>query len=183
MPKNPIDRTKVEALPAASDELSIAQSVIPYNYDTHKARFLAYRACGFKPREAMRMVGIRASSVSEWRSLDQLFVDTENNLPNIRKRLSEEFVNLEFLRNYTLILKKDYDVINKSVFMKDGLSNQEHQYLLRARAHYTPQQMEVIKALAGEQSGQGFDFTKIIIQAAKAAQKSGVETLKLELSR
>lgn len=145
---------------------SITQSILPYNFDDDKARYLGLRSSGFTIREALKLIGKAHSTLSLWRKSPE-FVNLEDRLPELRRQLSLEYANLEFLRNYRLILEKDYRVIKKSL-TETELLPQEHSYLLKMRSHYTPQQLQIIEALLGlgEASG-GFDFTQAILELSR----------------
>ncbi len=118
------------------------------------------RASGFTIREALGLVGKAKSTLSLWRH-EQTFLDYENNIPELRKTLALEYAGLEFLRNYRLILEKDFRVLKGSLTRKvtlgdDGKSSvalqdsQDFQYLLKLRAHYTPQQLQSIEQMFGK---------------------------------
>ncbi len=178
----------VRSVPTDSEK--IAQSIIPYNRDDSRARYLAARASGFTIREALRLIGNVHGTLTFWRK-DQQFVDLENKLPELRKTLGIEFANLEFLRNYRLVLEKDYRVIKQSLYpQKDTegkdmpLSDQDHNYLIKMRGHYTPQQLQIMETLVKGESVGEFDFTSFILSARKTeeritieAKRTSVETL------
>ncbi|GAH13070.1 unnamed protein product, partial [marine sediment metagenome] len=110
--------------------------------DNNKARYIGYRASGFTVREAVKLVGIHQKTLSRWRDPDSPwydagFVDAENKLSELRKTLGVEYAHLEFLRNYRLVLEKDFRIIAKSIDQPLSLTGQEQQYLLKARGHYT----------------------------------------------
>lgn len=143
-------------------EEAIAQSIIPYSRDDNRARYLGLRASGFTKREAVKFLGIAESTVSMWRT-DLQFKECEDKLPEYRKQLSREYLNLEFLRNFRLILKKDFIVIKKSIEMPLQLTQHENQYLQKARAQYTPQQYQIVETIAG-MKGSDFDFTRMVTE-------------------
>jgi hypothetical protein len=143
-------------------------SMLPFKTDNSKARYIGYRASGFTPREARQLVGVSPRSVRRWRQEDPDFVKAENNLVDLRKSLGVEYAHLEFLRNYRLILQKDFDVITKSLNpgKAGSMSKEDNQYLLKARGHYTPQQLEILQQLIGaaEKGGDVFNFTQFVTQ-------------------
>lgn len=152
----------------------IAQSLIPYNYDDNKARYLGYRASGFTIREALKLIGVAHSTLSFWR-LQPEFVEIEERLPEIRQKLAAEYVGLEFVRNYRLVLEKDMQVLRNSVKKdEDGkaeqLTKQEQEYLIKLRGHYTPQQLEVLQTLLSpdkKSDASSLDFTQFVITARR----------------
>lgn len=150
----------------STPEESIAQSLLPYNLDDDRARYLGLRSSGFTIREALKLVGKAHSTLSYWRQ-DSEFVSLETRLPELRQQLSLEYANIEFLRNYRLVLEKDYRVVKKSLTDED-LTRQEHDYLLKMRTHYTPQQLSIIEALIGAtDQEQGFDFTRAVLEVSR----------------
>jgi len=161
-----------------SAEEQIAKSIIPYHYDDARARYLGLRASGFSVREALRLIGKAQSTLSAWRH-DSEFVGLEDRIPEFRKTLAVEYAGLEFLRNYRLILEKDYRVIKDSLDKDAVLSSQDHQYLLKLRSHYTPQQLQIIEVLisSGTPGGE-FNFTDIIIEASRTQERVRIETRK-----
>jgi len=169
-----------EAIEAPEEK--IAQSIIPYARDDARARYLGLRASGFTIREALRLVCKAKSTLSFWR-LNSEFVDLESRLPEFKKELALEYANLEFLRNYRLVLEKDYRVLQKSIHPDkddDGnsipLTSQDQAYLIRMRSHYTPQQLQIIETLIQAQTGdKGFNFTEFIITASKIEQRFRIE--------
>lgn len=161
-----------------TDEEQIAKSIVPWNRDDARARYLGLRSSGFAIREALRLIGKAQSTLSAWRH-DEVFADLENRIPEFRKELALEYANLEFLRNYRLVLEKDYRVLKKSLDKDlEVLPKQEHGYLVKMRSHYTPQQLQIIEALiSAEGAGEvGFDFTRAVIELSRTQEKIRIET-------
>lgn len=170
-----------------SDGELIAQSVIPYNRDDSRARYLGLRACGFAIREALKLVGRAHSSLSMWRT-DPVFADLENRIPEFKEELAREYASLDFLRNFRLVMEKDYQVLSKATRKdKDGnaieLSSQEQAYLLKLRSNYTPQQLQVLESLVqAEREGlQAFNFTQFVIEAQKLSARVEIESRKVTI--
>ena len=181
-------------------EESIAQSIVPYNRDDDRARYLGLRSSGFSIREALQLIGKAKSTLSLWRT-DPNFVSIENRLPEFRQKLAVEYVNLEFIRNYRLILEKDFRVIYSSLNpRKDKDDNslpmaaQDFQYLLKMRSHYTPQQLQIIETVVNpdtKDSGtdDALNFTEMAIRISRTKetlevgtrQRSPAELSKIEL--
>ena len=165
-----------------SPDESIAQSIVPYNRDDDRARYLGLRSSGFSIREALKLIGRAASTLSLWRHNEE-FANLESRIPEFRKDLALEYVNLEFCRNFRLVMEKDYRVLHQSLHPnKDDegksipMSSQDQAYLIKMRAYYTPQQLQIMEALgAGEADGVGFNFTSIIMEATKTVQRIKVE--------
>jgi hypothetical protein len=155
----------------------IAQSIIPYNRDDAKARYLGLRASGFTIKEALSLIDTHKSTLSGWRREDEKFVELENDLPSLRKTLGLEYVALETLRNMRLVLEKDRRIIMQSL-TDAPLSNSDQQYLLKLRSYYTPQQLQALEALIGnDTTGEKtnlIDFTEIIARRVTTVDEVGV---------
>jgi len=169
-------------------EESIPRSLVPWNRDDDRSRYLGLRSSGFTVREALGLIGKAKSTLSLWRH-DPVFLDLENNIPELRKTLALEYASLEFLRNYRLILEKDFRVIKGSLTRKtiiDDKGNshvipqesQDFQYLLKARVHYTPQQLQAIEQLFSKGNGKSeeFNWTDFVLTMSRTK-----ETIKEEV--
>jgi hypothetical protein len=171
------------------DAEKLVTSLIPYARDDARARYLGLRSSGFTIREALKLLGYSHPALSKWR-LDPTFAGIENRLPEFRKELSLEYANLEFIRNYRLVLEKDFRILKRSLnpeVITDvdtgktvplPLDKQDQEYLLKMRTFYTPQQLQIIQTLVqsdGDKSKE-FDFTDFVIQASKIEQHIRVES-------
>ncbi len=178
------------ALPAVdTPEESIPRAVVPYNRDDDRSRYLGLRASGFTIREALGLIGKAKSTLSLWRH-DEVFTDLENRIPELRKTLALEYASLEFLRNYRLVLEKDFRVIKgslkKETFLdsegkprKLSMDSQDFQYLLKLRAHYTPQQLQAIEQVLGAESDKGSlkdNWTDLVLSFSRKTEEVRVET-------
>lgn len=150
-------------LPTVAPEESIPIAYVPWNRDDDRARYLGLRASGFTIMEALGLIGKSKSALSTWRHDDQ-FADLEKRLPELRSSLAMEYPALWSLRNYALVMEKDFRVLMKSLNPgtkkdEDGsvkevpMSSQDFSYLLKLRQHYTPQQLQTITNLFGVGSG------------------------------
>jgi len=144
-----------------TNEEAIAQSIIPYSREDNRCRYLGLRSSGFTKREALKYLGLAESTLSFWRK-DGEFVQLEGRIPEFRKTLSREYISLDFMRNFRLVLKKDYEIIKLSLTGMT-MGKQDHDYLVKCRSQYTPQQLQAIEMIAGLQGGT-FDFTKIVTE-------------------
>ena len=163
-----LTRTNNQTLPRENTETSIASAVIPWPYDDSKGMYLGFRASGFSVREALRAVGVGKSSLSNWRAEDAEFVRIENDLPNIRKQLAKDYIELEFTRNFRLVLEKDFRVVQKSlgnIMVKnpetgeleaDDMTKYDQEYLLKMRGQYTVDQIKALEAVIGQNNSQSF---------------------------
>ncbi len=157
-------------LPSAEPkEVSAAATLIPYRRDDLRAKYLGYLCCGFSDEEALYVLGLNRSWVELMRE-DSKFTDLEERIPELRKVLSQEYTEMDFYRNFRMVLEKDHRVLRTSLGMelvKDEetgelvpaqLSSFDQQYLLKMRGAYTPQQLQLLEAVAS--GGDGFNFAK-----------------------
>ena len=174
-----------------SHEESIPRAIVPWNRDDDRSRYLGLRSSGFTIRETLSLIGKAKSTLSLWRH-DSTFLELENNMPALQKTLAFEYVGLEFLRNYRLILEKDYRVIKGSLNRKVTHDDegrpytkpqdaQDFQYLLKARAHYSPQQLQVLEQIfGGKGADKNFNWTEFVMgeidKATFTREKVVVET-------
>lgn len=169
-------------------ETSIAGALIPYSRDDDKARYLGYKACGFSVREALQMIEKSKSTLSIWRR-DQVFVDLENRIPDIRKELSKEYISIEFYRNFRLVLEKDYKVLRRSLRLEQdsagnpvAMTQADQSYLLRMRSNYTPQQLSILEVIVASGAG-GFDFARFIAENPDIVQMQRTDTITMAKAR
>jgi len=143
-------------------------------FNPNMRAYLGFRACGFSVREACRLAGIGESTVRRWRLEDATFAyyDSPAGYKELTEQFSYRYLELEFLKNYCLVLKKDFDVLAKSIQAPQELTKHEEQYLIKLRSHYTPEQMAVIKRMVEAGEHGEVSFTQLILQL-------GSEQLKL----
>jgi hypothetical protein len=161
-------------LPATTQEESIVQSLLPWGRDDAKARYLSYRASGFTIREALKICECAHSTLSGWRK-DPQFVQVEEHLPEIAQKVRAEYVSLEFVRNFRLVLEKDYKVLKTCLNMSDEpVTKSDLDYLLKMRTFYTPQQLQIVEALAkGELDGSSpLSWTDIVLSIRKTEEQT-----------
>lgn len=157
----------------AKETESLVLSLLPFHEDNKKARFIGYRASGFSVREACKLVDIHEKTLRRWRDpeghfYDAHFVEAEAKLSDLRRTLGAEYAHLEFLRNYRLVLEKDFLVLAKSINQPAALTQQENQYLLKARSHYSPQYLQILQDMIGGKDGhKDFNFTEFILSVSK----------------
>ena len=154
-----------------SESESIAQSLLPWNFDDARARYISLRCCGLTIREVLKYMQYAHSSLSHWRE-DEQFLKIEADIPNLRRQLSLEYSNVQFLRNFTLIMEKDYRVIKKSLDHDADLTKQEQEYLIKARSHYSPQQLQIVETLINaEKKDASFNFTEFVLETRKLEER------------
>jgi len=156
------------------EEVSIATTLIPWRKDDNRARLMGYLACGFNIEEALYVLGLDAAWLEEQRQ-DDSFNAVELSIPEIRKELSREYIELDFSRNFRLVLEKDYRILNRSIHLKDGevMNPQEHQYLLKMRSAYTPQQLQIMEQVMKGVGAEGFNLAKWIAEHQHEIREAG----------
>ena len=181
-----------EELPAVgTPEESIPRAVVPWNRDDDRSRYLGLRASGFTIREALALIDTAKSTLSHWRK-DPKFLDLEERLPEYKKELALEYVALETIRNFRLVLEKDrrvfqeslvkrtktIEIDGKSVVVPVGMDSQDFQYLLKARAFYTPQQLQAIEQLFGHNGSSGsggVNWTDLFVELSRTTVKEEIK--------
>ena len=147
----------------------IASSIIPYE-SGKKALYLSYRVCNCSIRESTQLAKVTERAVRYWRENDENFarIDGEG-LTVLRKQMANEYIDMEFTKNFRLLLQKDFEVLFKSITLgDDALTDKEHNYLLKMRSHYSPQNLAAIKQLlSGGTMEQPFDFTRLTLTLRK----------------
>ena len=151
-------------------EVSAAAALIPYRRDDDRCRYLGYLSCGFSDEEALYVLGLTRGWLESARQ-DGKFNALEEHVPEIRKELSQEYTELDFYRNFRMVLEKDHRILRKSLEMelvKDEETGEmvpaemtpfDQQYLLRLRSAYTPQQLQLLEAVVSGSDG-GFNFAE-----------------------
>lgn len=160
--------------PKGSAEVSIASTLIPWDRDDERALFFGYRASGLSVREALNMIKRSKPWLSAQRH-DQQFVDLEKRIPEFRRALSKEYVEIEFFRNFRLVLEKDHQVLKKAL-RNEALTKNEQEYLIKLRSQYTPAQIQILEALVSG-GGSGLDFSQFVADNPEIFQISRTDTI------
>jgi len=171
----------IENNPKGSPEVSIASSLIPWDRDDERALYFGYRASGLSVRETLHMI----QRSKPWLSLqrhDLEFVDLEHRIPEFRRELSKEYVEIEFFRNFRLILEKDHQIIQKSLKKGEVLTRQEHEYLIKLRSQYSPTQIQILEAIVEGGKG-GFNFAAFVAEHPDIIQMSRTDTVTVAKGR
>lgn len=157
----------------ANNAEAIAEAIVPIVDSENKSRYLSYRACGFNQREACAIVGVNTYTPTYWRKTDNNFREAEQkSIGELRQTMAREHITLEFTRNYALILRKDFFIIAKSLDWNKELTNKEHDYLLKARAHYTPQQLQILQQLFSKKEGEAsLTFADIVLKLSETRRE------------
>jgi len=177
-------------LPSADPkEVSAATTLLPYRRDDSRCRYLGYLACGFSDEEALYVLGLTRNWLENVR-LDSKFTDLEERIPEIRKELSQEYTELDFYRNFRMVLEKDHRVLRKALEMElvedaetgelvpAELTQFDQQYLLRLRSAYTPQQLQLLEAVVSGNDGN-FNFADWVSKNQDIIQISRTDTISL----
>ncbi len=149
----------------------------------NKAQFLGYRSMGFSTRESARLADIRETTIRKWRREDPEFRDFESHyIPSLQKSIASDLLRMEFMRNFKLALKRDFDVLFKAACDLDTLTDREFEYLKKVRALYTPMDiLNLDRAVQPEISGDTFTASLTVTvgknevdseQARRAAARS-----------
>jgi hypothetical protein len=165
-------------------EVSIATTLIPWRKDDYRARYMGYLACGFNPDEALYMLGLKLSWLEEQRQ-DEVFNSIEVRVPEIRKELSKEYIELDFFRNFRLVLEKDYRILKMSLDEDKVMGKGDHEYLLKLRSAYTPQQLAILGQVMRGVGASDFNFAKFVsdnadkIREARAIEVSRTDSVRI----
>src|SRR4030042_3476084 len=147
---------------------SIAEALFPapeeMSETPKKSRYIYYRVAFFSVREALKLADVSQKTLYAWRDDDPEFKAADlADWTDKRQTLANQYLNVEFTRNFHLVLTKDFQVLFKTV-TGEALTESEHEYLLKIRPHYTPQHLALINKMAGEmEKGPEFDFTKLTL--------------------
>ena len=142
---------------------SIAQSFVPtFSDDNKKATYLSYLIANFAHREACQLTPVSEKQVRRWKEADENFaVICTSGLQELRKEFASTFIDMQFTRNFHLVLQKDFRVLYKDAIGEE-LSEAEYKYLEKIRQHYTPQSLAMVKQLLGGGTvAEPFDFTRL----------------------
>ena len=155
---------------------NIAKSLVPYYTEGgKKANYLSYLVAGFSIMESTKLAKVHLKTIFRWRKeYPEFAIIEEQCSTEIRKRLADELIDIEFTRNFRLILAKDFTILFKDA-QGMALSEREQQYLFLIRKFYTPQQFAMIKQIIGGSDGAGeaFDFTKTVLTIRLEREQRG----------
>lgn len=142
---------------------NIAQSFVPtFSDDNKKATYLSYLIANFAHREACQLTPVSEKQVKRWKDADPEFETICTiGLQALRKEFANTFIDMQYTRNFHLVLQKDFKVLYKDA-MGNVLTENENKYLEKIRQHYTPQSLAMVKQLLGGGTiKEPFDFTKL----------------------
>ena len=136
-PRAPVDEGLAD--PEAFDAFQVVVPVFEGREGWQKMRYLAYRATGFTPKEAIELLGLRLATLLRWRKRDPFFASWERERLRELQRRGYEILRIEFVRNMRLALYRDYKVLMKAAVSLEELTPAERDYLRLIRRHYTPE--------------------------------------------
>ncbi|KKN74204.1 hypothetical protein LCGC14_0392900 [marine sediment metagenome] len=147
----------------------IAQSLLPYYTEGgKKASYLSYIMAGFSIMESIKLAGIHVKTRTRWKEDDPMFVELEGKASTeLRRQLADQLIDIEFTRNFRLVMAKDFKVLFKDAAGEEALTETEQAYLMQIRKFYTPQQFLMLRQLISgnlETKDQGFDFTRTLLE-------------------
>jgi hypothetical protein len=174
----PDDFQPAPTTPAPTETENMVRATLPYSEDSKKSKYLSYRLMNFTPRESMKLAKVASRTRDYWIEKDPMFVELDNEgLTDRRKQLAAEYLNIEFTRNFRMVLEKDFQVLYKALTDDLNMSKNDTEYLMRLRGHYTPQHLAMIKSLMGEKPKEdsGFDFTKMVISMKMERESVTIE--------
>ena len=169
-------------------ELSAAATLIPYRRDDLRSRYLGYLACGFSDEESLYALGLTLKWLDLMRE-DDKFSDLEERIPELRKELSKEYIELDFQRNFRMVLEIDHRVLRKSFGMVtvedeetgerviEELTPFEQQYLLKIRSAYTPQQLQLLEAVVSGKDSTEFNFSRWVSENQEVIELSRTDRM------
>ena len=174
-------------------EVTAATSLIPYRKDDLRCKYLGWMASGFSDEEALYVLGLNRYWL-ELQRKDDKFCTLEERIPEFRKELSQDYTELDFYRNFRMVLEKDHRILRKSLEMEfEEVEDEEtgevktvpvemtsfdQQYLLRLRSAYTPQQLQLLEAVVSGDNG-GFNFSDWVSKNQEIIQVSRTDTISL----
>lgn len=167
-------------------EVTAASLLIPYSRSDNRCKYLSWCCCGFSDEEALYVLGLPYTWLEHQRK-DEKFQELESRLPELRQQLCQEYSEIDFYRNFRMVLEKDYRVLRRSLEMDidadtgepKELSGFDQMYLLKLRTAYTPQQLQLLKALSSGGT-DGFNFAKWVSLNQEVIQVSRTDTLTLK---
>lgn len=155
----------------------VAQALVPYYIDgTKKSRYLSYLIANFSVMESCKLANVSLRTVRTWRETDPHFVELEERSSSeIRKQLADTLLDIEFTRNFRLVLAKDFQILFKDA-QGQSLTDKEQQYLLVIRKFYTPQQLVMLRQLlvGGDGAPEAFDFTRTVLEIRLSREEGHV---------
>lgn len=162
----------------------MAQSLLPFyifssQESNKKAKFLSYLVAAFSIMESVKLAHVHLKTVQRWEKEDPNFRTLmEQCSTELSRKLSDQMLDIEFTRNFRLVLAKDFQILFKDA-AGELLTEKEQQYLMLIRKYYTPQQFAMIKQIVGgdgKATEEAFNFTKTILEI-RLSKEQGVKNV------
>ncbi len=139
-----VESGKADIEPDNYEEMLKAR--IPLNNNPRKASYLTYRSAGFSVRESCMLAEVSFATIKKWRREDEEFRQWEGErLDWLRRNISSDLMQMEFMRNFRLALRRDFKLLFKGNYDLAGMTEREYDLLKSIRKHYTPQDLLAIQ--------------------------------------
>lgn len=149
----------------------VAQSLAPvFQDDTRKTQYISYRASGFTVREACHMLNLHERTIQRWRSADSEFAELDTKgLSELRQKYAKDFAYAEFMRNFRMVMDRDFRALYKSLTEPEKLTTEDHRYLNKIRGYYTPEALSSIeRAVSGRDQPMQVNFTQWVLNEGRS---------------
>lgn len=119
------------------NDFNLVMAQIPALFGTsHKATYLGFRAVGLTTKQALSIIGLDDSILTEWYTqTPELRTYETEYLADLQIHLGANIVRLGFLRNMTMFLFRDQLIARKS-FNMESMTDREFTYLRTTRRFY-----------------------------------------------
>lgn len=106
--------------------------------DSLKATYLGFRSVGLTPTQALRVLEEPLSTLNKWKEECPELIEFEYKyLPDLQRKVGQEIIRNQFMRNMTMFMFRDSQTISKSFNDMEDLSNREFKYLVAIRRFYS----------------------------------------------
>ena len=121
--------------------------------DEEKRTYLAWRICGFSPKDALKHTKVLPQTLALWLANDADFADMERvRMPQLRKEYYQEIIQESYVRNLHAGMMLDQTILEEALDSGvDALGKQAFEYLKQLRTQYDP---KVRQALGLETSDE-----------------------------
>lgn len=136
-----------------NQDLDLVMAQIPGLFgESPKATYLGFRAIGLTKGQALEVLNCDNVDYVRWTAETPEFEEFEYKcLHELQSKIGADIVRLGFLRNMTMFMFKDQQVIRKSLAQLEDMSSREFAYLKVVRKHYTTHDLLALeKAIAPE---------------------------------
>lgn len=158
-----INFDQMEYIIPDTSAVEMVENMIPtFSDDSKKAVYLSYRISNFSVSESCALAKVSKRQVFRWRTDSEFQHIDGDGLTALRKKVSNEYMDMQYTRNFRLVMEKDFRTLYMDATAPEKMEYADIKYLEKLRQHYTPQSLATIKQLAsGGTVEQPFDFTKL----------------------